>query len=531
MDRLKPSLQKHIGCDIIEVNPGVGLWSEKLHDILKPRTHILLEPDHRMYQPVLQPLIDAPGSTYRLIPKSGLVWGHLEKILSEEYLPHQELIPRGDSRMEKRNDTLLFVANLGQHPKRAYRGFSSIANLVLYQFMSAARNHSLFHRYGHVRMLIWIENEEKDTLLPQSVSLRRKSAVEAEISCDSIQEIASAVTSKDGYSRERALEFERTRMVYEKMKEAGITIPPGRETNIIKEIVVGKTVDEHKQFTPAFAEELKAMEARYATGDIGVWEYDGTRRRSVEKKPGQSDSPELQRLKSLMYQERFQKRKFEKLNALKAEFSAILAIQKRVHETKTPEERQALEEELNKRTDAWRENVNEISQEFQETLFAQLDNIRIFEANPPVLMWDRRDFEPLQVYPREFRPQREMCLLDIQPKSLWPILQEDFPANYDVLEFIISQLFIIPTQSIRRGLSALAPGAYEYLIAECPSLTDPTKGGSLDVDLMSVRRLTQEMLKEITEAWVRWPFKPTRWEITSQLGSTAYDADAVEPED
>ena len=514
------------------MNPGVGIWSEKLHDILKPRTHILLEPDHRLYQPLLQPLTDAPGSTYRLIPKSGLIWGHLEKILSEEYLPHQEPIPRGDSRMEKRNDTLLFVANLGQYPKRAYRGFSSIANLVLYQFMSAARNHSLFQRYGHVRMLIWIENEERDTLLPQSVSLRRKSAVEAEISCEYIQEIASGVTAKDSYSRERALEFERTRMVYEKMKEAGITIPPGRETDIIKEIVAGKTVDEHKQFTPAFAEELKAMEARYATGEIGVWEYNGTRRRrSAKEKPRQSESPELQRLKSLQYQEKFQKRKFEKVNALKTEFNAIFAMQQRFHKTKAPEERQALEKELKERTDAWRGDVNETSQETQDMLFAQLDNMRVFDANPPVLMWDRREFEPLQVYPREFRPQRDMCLLDIQPKSLWPILQKDFPANYDVFEFIISQLFIIPTQSIRRGLSALAPGAYEYLIAECPSLTDPTKGGSLDVDLMSVRRLTQEMLKEIMEAWVRWPFKPTRWEVMSQLGSTAYDADEVEPED
>jgi transcription factor 1 len=153
--------------------------------------------------------------------------------------------------------------------------------------------------------------------------------------------------------------------------------------------------------------------------------------------------------------------------------------------------------------------------------------VRTFEVNPPALMWDRRDYEPLKVSEHEFRPMREMCLLDIQPKTLWPILRENSPNNYDAFEYILSQLLIIPTQTIRRGFSALAPGAYDYLIAECPSLTDPTKGGSIDVDLMTVRCLTAEMLKEVIEAWARWPFKPSRYEIMSRLGSTTYDPDAA----
>jgi mitochondrial transcription factor 1 len=530
MTRLEPSLQKHIGCDIIEVNPGIGLWSERLHNFLRPRTHILLEPDNCMYQPILQPLLDAPGSTYQLIPKSGLVWGHLEKVFTKEYLPHQEPLSRGDPRLEERNDTLLFVANLGRYPRKGYRGFSSIANLVLYQLMSAVRNHSLFQRYGHVRMLIWIANDERDTLLPQTVSLRRKSAIEAEISCEKIQEIASSAGSGEIFPREPALEFERTRLVYEKMKQAGITIPIGRESSILKEIMTGKVRGEQDEFTPKFAEELEELEARYANGELGDWgeEFHDAAFRGLQRMPRKGESPQLNRLKTLRYHFKSRKQKFDKLHDLKCEYNGVFAMQQEVYKTRDPKERQALEEVLKKRTDDWQKGANNITPSERETLFAQLDNIRIFETDPPTLMWDRRDFEPLKVHPAEFRPQREMCLLDIQPKPLWPILQEDFPVNFDVLEFIITQLFIIPTQSIRRGLSALAPGAYDYLIAECPSLTDPTKGGSLDVDQMSVRRLTQDMLKEITEAWVRWPFKPTRFEIMSQLGSTIYDPDALE---
>ncbi|KAF4535259.1 S-adenosyl-l-methionine-dependent methyltransferase [Lasiodiplodia theobromae] len=58
-----PSLEKYKNCDIVDVNPGAGLWSSKIHDFLKPRRHLLLEVDD-FYTPCLQPLLDAPGSKY-----------------------------------------------------------------------------------------------------------------------------------------------------------------------------------------------------------------------------------------------------------------------------------------------------------------------------------------------------------------------------------------------------------------------------------------------------------------------------------
>lgn len=533
MTRLEPSLQKHIGCDIIDVNPGIGLWSEKLHNLLKPRTHILVEPDHRMYQPVLQPLLDTPGSTYKLLPKSGLVWGHMEKILSEEYLPHQEPLASGDPRLEEPNNTLLFVANLGQYPRRSYRGFSSIASLVLYQFMSASRTHSLFQRYGQVRMLIWIENEERDTVLPQTVSLRRKAAIEAAISCN-IQEVAAGKT-RERFVRSRNIELESTRLVYEKMKKMGVTIPEGRRSSCLDEIIRIAPADAQRVgslgATDAFLEELKDLEAQYARGELGEWRLKRNEDASGKPRKGRAsyveENTKLTRLRLMRGQMGFFKRQFERREGLINELDQIFAMQRDLQRTTQPEERGALEESLKQRTDSWKRTMDSLFSDSFEATLAYLDNVRVFNATPPSLLWDRRDYEPLKVQPEEFLPMREMCLLDIQPKTLWPILRENFPNNYDVLEYILSQLLIIPTQNIRRGLSALAPGAYEYLIAECPSLTDPTKGGSLDVELLTVRCLTEEMLKEIIEAWARWPFKPNRFEIMSKLGSATYDPDAA----
>ena len=152
-----------------------------------------------------------------------------------------------------------------------------------------------------------------------------------------------------------------------------------------------------------------------------------------------------------------------------------------------------------------------------------MDNRRALRNDPPILFWDRRFAEPLLVQDKEFFPNREMCLLDFHPKSIWPILREDNLANYDNFEYILSSLFLSQTQSVTKGLTALAHGAFEWLVPRCPSLTDPAKGGSADLESMSVRCLTQDMLRELTEAWMKWPFRPDRYELMARTGSGVYD--------
>ena len=58
-----PSLERHRGCDIVDLYPGAGEWSSKLNQFLQPRSHVLLEPDADLYRPFLQPLLDQPGTT------------------------------------------------------------------------------------------------------------------------------------------------------------------------------------------------------------------------------------------------------------------------------------------------------------------------------------------------------------------------------------------------------------------------------------------------------------------------------------
>ena len=519
LQRLKPSLTKHGGCDVIDINPGAGVWSSKLHDFLNPRTHVLMEPDDGLYDSLLQPLVDQKDSTYKLIPKSGVVWAHLEKVLSKEHLPLQKELEVGDRRLEHGNDTLLVTANLGYFPRKPYRGFSSLPILLIYQFLSALRAHSLFHKYGHVRMLIWVAESEKSVVLPRTVAMRKKSAIEAEISCENIFEVASSTVEANRVRRDLSLERQSAIGVLARMEKLGIQTPEGRESIFSSAIsITGKVPDagEVVELSRDFYKELDDLELAFAAGQFAE-HLDG-------KKSAANQTPQYKRLKELRYRTAAENRKGDRARHLTSDYDAIMALQKEIF-SQTNADTSVQRDELDARIQNWKDSIQTLSSNDQEEFLHHLDNHRTYHLNPPLLLWDRRDCDPLKVNKNEFYPEQEMSLLDFRPKPMWPILREKFPANYDVFEYIVSSLLLMPTQSLRKGLTGLWPGAFEWLIAECPSLTDPNKGGNLDIDLITARSLTQEMYKEIIEAWMKWPFRPTRYELMARTGSGAYDPD------
>jgi transcription factor 1 len=478
-----------------------------------------MEPDDRFYQPLLQPLINAEGSTYKLIPKSGVVWAHLERVLSKEHLPLQKELENGDPRLEHGNDTLLVTANLGYFPRKPYRGFTSLPVLLVYQFLSALRAHSLFHKYGHVRMLIWVADNEKHIVLPKTVAMRRKSAIEAEISCDNIFEVASSTVEANRVRRDHFLDRQSAIDVLARMEKLGIKTPEGRESVFSSAITTtGKVPDagEVVELSRDFYKELECLETAFSSGQFAEY-LDGDRSAANQTR-------QYKRLKELRYRRDAENRKGARGRGLTSEYDAIMTLQKEIFSQSTGDSL-VQREELNQRVQNWKDDVQILASNDQEEFLHQLDNHRAYYLNPPLLLWDRRECDPLKVNKDEFHPKQEMCLLDFRPKPMWPILRENFPANYDVFEYIVSSLLLMPTQSLRKGLTALWPGAFEWLIAECPSLTDPNRGGNLDIDLITARSLTQDMYKEIIEAWLRWPFRPTRFELMARTGSGAYDPD------
>jgi len=532
LERIKPSLTKHEGCDIIDVNPGPGIWSSKLHDILKPRTHILMEPDTDLYQPLLQPLLDAKNSKYVLVPKPGVIWAHLEKVLSTDSLPLQQPLPPKDPRLDKPNNTLLFVANLAYNPKRTFKAFPNLTTLVLHQLMTAVRSHALVHQYGSVRMLIWLTDEERLTPLPRHAAVRKKASIEAELSCGQIYELASSTRPRGAFRREDALEIDSAERVLQKMKEAGVKIPKGRESEMqlhIENAAIDDTLyiresDDRKG--KRYYRELADLEERYAAGEFE--RYSNVLRppqTKASKKPyaKYEFTPEYDRLIKLRYRATNRVNKTNVIAEFISRNDEIMDMQKELWGGSGPEH-EARCEEVMRIMQEFKDDIENIpGEETRVNVLTYLDNQRLLKQEAPVLLYDRREFEPLKVHPRDFFPRTELALLDFHPKELWPVLREDFPASYDIFEYIISILVSLPGQSVLTGMKALWPGAIEFILPECPSLRNPFKGGDMDLGRLTCRCLTQEMLREIMEAWMRWPWRPSRMELlgrhTSYSGS------------
>lgn len=491
-----------------------------------------MEPDYKTYLPYLGELLDQEDSKYKLLPLSGLLWENLNKLESEGHLPHQTLRHFDDPEIEKPNNTLLLIANLGYWPRKPYIGFASVTNLVVHQLLTASRAHSIFQGYGQVRMLIWMHDLEKRIVLPRLVSNRRKSSVEAEISCEYIHEVAGADQENEVYRREQSLDLASGQRVAPKMAAAGLRTPPHRMGVLEAEAADAElTATETVGIRRPFEEELMDLEERLERKVFPIW-------RDEEGTPHYTPPPVRSRgpTKSIITRSKEYKRiqtlrwrlkavgvhndaiikKLDSYEALEQEWSELL---KSCQPNKEARMRQ-VEEAIS----LWRKEMEKETISFQNKMSLHIEERRGMRTEPPLLMWDRRSMEPLIVNSSEFVPQQPMALLDFKPRSIWPVLRDDRLSNYDYFEFMLMGLFIMPTQSIVAGLRGLAPGADEWILPRCPSMKDTTNGGVADLGLLTVRSLNEQMLKEMFEAFMSWPFRPSKAEMMSRNGSQDVNA-------
>ncbi|KAH8709236.1 Mitochondrial transcription factor 1 [Beauveria bassiana] len=446
------SLERHTGCDLLDLNPGAGLWSRALHDAVQPRKHILLDLDADFYQPYLQDLISKPN--VELIKKSGIIWRNLEDVVASHFTAQTKVTPHVEA-PPPRNDTLLVTANLSMCPKRAYRGFDNVGTMVLYQFMSSIRQSSLLQQYGLVRFLIWTNDEDKHRVLPRSILRRRRSAFEAELSYALISERPTAFM--------------------------GIQLADEGAPQLARPY-------------------LEEMDRLRATLD--------------------PDSPcaELQRLKQLEYRDRHEQKlaaQFGDLLRQRAETAALAGTA-----------------DLAARDAAYDAAAARLPKNKAAEYQRLSDNYHLFRQDPPVMLWDRRDYEPLVARPPDFFPNAPTTLLDMQPKAMDPILRQYGPATSragEMSDVLLHLWFINTLGPLGDGLDRLW-GGFGSEIGRCPSFTDPRRGGSplSGVGKIPARCINEEQWLEVMRAWMDWPFRPA---YTQLLGRYSEEESAADDED
>jgi transcription factor 1 len=484
-----------------------------------------MEPEYKNYAPYLGPLLQKKDSTYKLLPLSGILWDNLKKVESEGYLPHQKLREFGDPMLDKPNDTLLVTVNLGFYPRKQYIGFVSVASLVVHQLLSASRAHSIFQGYGQIRMLIWMHDFEKRMVLPRLLPLRSKSSLEAEISCKYIHEIAGSDQEEETYRREHELDRISMQRTAAKMAADGLVTPPHRMTRLEREIneEAKHNASHGGGIRRPYLDELEDLTGRLERKEVALSHdkqgnaqyYEGSTSR---RKPGHQATKEWLRFLALTYRLTTENKSFDLLDAKMSEYEKLQTQWTELKKSTAGEKEQRMTE-IEDAIVAWRKDVEMQPYRVQKDIMWRLEERRCAHNEPPALMWDRRTAEPLVARAEEFAPAQTMALLDIQPRTIWPVLQGEGLSNYDFFEFMLTVMFSVSKQSVREGLKTLAPGADEWIMPRCPSLTDTENGGVVNPDLLSVRSLTERQWREIFECFMAWPFRPTRGQLLSRVGS------------
>ncbi|KAI9771430.1 MAG: hypothetical protein M1840_002050 [Geoglossum simile] len=401
LEQLAPSLRAYKNCDIIDVNPGTGLWSSKVHGHLKPRTHLLIEPDND-YIPFLLPLLNQPESTYRHVQLSGMEWSSYEKIIDDGLLPNQKILKEGDPGYGSTNSTLLFLANLGQYPEKRWGDFKSISHLMIHQLITAIRTRSLFHQYGFVRMLIWTMDTAKTALLPRTVANRRRFTIQAEVACEKIHEVAGAEGGPGKNRRDIDIDIVSSKRVAMLLEQNGLGTPEDRK-GIDEKDTEGGPTQEGKETERGdvngsgrlWRKELKALEEDYKSNKFSRFaaEQGGQVGRRVPTK----NYARLSHLRTFASQ--MQKRKTAVDRLLKIEEG--LEADTELAMSMEPEQRDG---ELAKLAEDYRKEVEKHPISVQEGLALASDDRRALAADPPLLMWDRRMQEPIIVQNSEFEP-------------------------------------------------------------------------------------------------------------------------------
>lgn len=461
----------------------------------------MMDLDAELYSPFLDDLLSKEN--VELIPKSGLVWKDLFEMIRTR-LPDQREVVQNEA--PSRNDALLVTANLSMFPKKSFHGFDSISTMVLYQFMSSISTSTLFQRYGLVRMLIWVNDEDKKRLLPRSINRRKKSAFEAELSCEWVHEVAGldAEVQDRNALRDEWINIESACKTIERMKAAGLSMPKGRETLMYAKLqaepeLLGRELAGVRPPTLSrpFKLELEALEQENS-----------------------ESSESAKRLKALR-----QREKYDQEDAL----MYLDLLQEREAAQKLAASSPAKFEKANA---DWNDKIDNLKKNARNEFNGLKDSYHLFRQRTPSLLWDRRAYEPLSAKGEEFFPNAPTALLDIQPKTMHPVFKQHGPNSTrsgDMSEVMLRFWFhhtLVPIHKAMEGVW----GGFGELITECPSVRDLARGGTpmTGHGALSVRAMNEEQWAEIMEAWMNWPFRPS---YTQMLGRLVEDGDGEGDED
>ncbi|KAI5204744.1 S-adenosyl-L-methionine-dependent methyltransferase [Aureobasidium subglaciale] len=524
LNYLGPDLDKYKGCDIIDIHPGACLWSQKIHQYLKPRRHLLLEPDVRYLDSFINPLLEQKDSAYRHTTLSGAhpkdYFETYDKIFNDHLLPKRDPLPANDPRLREPNNSLLVIGSL----VRRYGGIRLASNavhfpnLILLQMAEYAQTNNMFQRYGLVRALLWTPDEIKATVMPDSILAKLGYSVNIESAFD-LAEVVNGDRSQlsridankktSNRHRQHELDLWGARRVLARMKENDMVLPEHRRPEL------------HKQAIEADDESLDAYNPIRLPEAKPIQELMAGHEDQIKRLEQLAALPKKRGLKITTLEPRCKLTSTSQaaLNAPEQHFCRLcmdvwgvqIALEQEYAANKanmTEDTLASLEPRLIATSDRLHRIPAQLfSKVTLKTMIIILDEIFALCKAKPMMAWDRRPYEAIVAKDEEFWPRFPMQLLDLKPRqeALGDDLMGTIESN-QIRRSLAKALFTHSAAPLVESIDRLGPGAREFLVG--PAFKDARLGGRLDPNLLLTRDITVELLNALTRAYIDWPFRP-----------------------
>jgi transcription factor 1 len=482
--------QNYKGTTIIDMNPGLGIFSKTLYQRLQPKSHILLEP-HAAYQEHLREF-KKPYTKMSLVGLDGYDWSVYEQLFGGDSYPEPIFEPgfvpprpKTVPPEEGINTDLLFVGNLTR---------VSGSQRVTSQLLATIFHRAWLQQFGRVRFLLWMNDLDKERILPQSVQARTRPSVIA----DTVAQVTSVagsgtVRSGKGFAINK-LPADYDKIVTQEDIPKLIRRKPIKTTLQRLGAKVQKELDKRTEWLARIQSGNKVKRTTLERGPI------------LEQKIRTPLHAFLAHVDKIVYMEDGNNPyKDIPLETLIARFETAMED---AH--KSPEEKRA--EADMEFTQAEKDSFAEFEEEYllASTGDRQRENSLFDESyarsKTPLLLqaWEPRNNDPVIVdSATDLFPHRSIALLDFEPKLIHEWFRTDDmdevykrTASYDR---IIRAIFSLRAQTLKAALKTIAPGAENVL----EMMPDGKALGKI-----RVRCLTTEELIRVAKAWQDWPFKP-----------------------
>lgn len=520
---LRPTLPAPSSCDIIEINPGPCVWSQALHEALKPRSHALIEPQGSDHYQTAEALTKTEGSHYCLAKDATEALDLAN--LSPGFREHQQSLSENQKREARRQPTnqLIITANLSgkQIINTFFHGPRS--KLFLDQFYRSIAFDAgayEFNRYGLVRLLAWIPEQDKHGMMPRTTAWRYRPNKNQEASCHA-REIVSSFPYHGLNPMGRPwhdVALESGRIVAERQQVNEITIPTDRAQP--------QPLPPFRYYDPIPAnfDAMHSFEGRPAVVDefIELWqtveseheewliEYiKATRQHKKPRIPKEELLRTFARTNARMRTAHNQYRNIQEtiLHQIGLE-QELVSLRRQYPDDKAPY--LARLEELKPEFEKFRAIHAKSYKDNRHAVLKGIDDFRALYHNPSVLSWHTRLHEPLLSHPKtDFQPTREpLSLLEFVPKTSFvnAINTSDKQITFDYVNVCFDYARVT---TLKKALEDLIGEGdlYAAFLQGLPSLTDPLHGGWHDLSDVRTRTLSVEATVEIAVAYEAWPYR------------------------